>query len=105
MLVPPSAPTKVLGRQIVSTFRAVDMYRDAVVVLVETGQRVTPTNVGVVFGGPLGKHLNEPALLDGNHEQLGAGHQREVQREAREHRARSGCGGSAVPVSTPYRPR
>ena len=51
---------KVLGRQIVGTVQAGDMHRDAVVVLVETGHDVTPTNVHVVFAGPLGEHPNEP---------------------------------------------
>ena len=42
---------KVLGRQIVSTIRTGDMYRDAVVMLVKTRQGVTPTNVCAVFAG------------------------------------------------------
>ena len=61
------------------------MYRDAVVVLVETGQDVAPTNVRAVFASPLGKHLNKPPLLNGDHEQLGFGHHREIQCKAREH--------------------
>ena len=81
---------KVLRRQVVGTVRSGDMYRDAVVVLVETGQDVTPTNVSVVFAGPLGKHLNKPPLLNGDHEQLRFGHHREIQWKACEHRARSG---------------
>lgn len=76
---------KVLGRQIVGTVRSGDMHRDAVVVLVETGHDVTPTNVRVVFAGPLGKHLNKHPLLNGDHEQLGFGHHREIQCKAREH--------------------
>lgn len=66
------------------------MHRDAVVVLIETGQGVTPPNVRLVFAGPFGKHLNEPPLLNGDHEQLGVRHRRKLQREAREHRVRSG---------------
>jgi hypothetical protein len=62
---------EVLRRQIVGTVRAGDMYRDAVIVLVETGQGVTPTNVRAVFGGPFGKHLNESPLLNRDYEQLG----------------------------------
>ena len=76
---------KVIGRQIVGTVRSDDMYRDAVVVLVDTGQDVAPTNVRVVSASPLGKHLNKPPLLNGNHEQLGFGHHREIQCKAREH--------------------
>ena len=51
----------------------------------ETGQEVAPTNVRVVSASPLGKHLNKPPLLNGDHEQLGFGHHREIQCKAREH--------------------
>jgi hypothetical protein len=80
---------EVLGGQIVGAIRAGDMDGDAVVVVVETGQGVTPTNVHVVFGCPLGKHMDQPALLNGDHEELGVGHRREIQWEARKHRPRS----------------
>ena len=65
---------EVLGGQIVGAVGAGDMDGDAVVVVVETGQGVTPTNVHVVFGCPLGKHMDQPALLNGDHEELGVGH-------------------------------
>ena len=55
---------KVLGRQIVGTIRAGDMQRDAVVVLVEASQGMTPTYVHLVFAGSVDKHLNEPPLLN-----------------------------------------
>ena len=61
------------------------MYRDAVVVLVETRQSVTPTHVRLVFASPLGKHLNKPLLLNGDGEQLRAGNRCEIQRKAPEH--------------------
>lgn len=76
---------KVFRRQIVGTVWAGDMDRDAAVVLVETGQGMTPTNVGLLFAGPFGEHLNEAALLNRDDEQLAAWDRREVQWKAGEY--------------------
>ena len=65
---------EVLGGQIVRAVRPGDMHRHGVVVLVETRQGMTPTNVCVVFAGPLGKHQDEALLLYGDGEQLGVRH-------------------------------
>ena len=51
---------EVLGPQIVGTVRPGDMHGDAVFVLIETGHDMAPTDLRVVFLGPLDEHLNSP---------------------------------------------
>ena len=58
---------------------------DAVCPLIKTREPVTPANDDAVFAGSLGKNLNEPGLLDGNHERLGIGNSGQIQTHGREH--------------------
>ena len=97
---------KVLRRQIVGAIRAGDMYRDAVVVLVETRQSVTPTHVRLVFAGPLGKHLQQaPAVVRGSVNSCEPGTDVRSKGKPANIERGAGFGGSAVPVSTLFRPR
>jgi len=66
-----SAADEVLCRQIVGTVRAGDMYRDAVVVLVETDQGVTPRDVRVVFRRPVRQAPERVPVVERDFEQLG----------------------------------
>jgi hypothetical protein len=79
---------EILRRQLVGAVRVGDVDRDTVGVLVEANQPVTPTDIGIVFNGPVGEHLHKPGLLDGKHKGLGIRHQRLIQRKGGEHRTR-----------------
>ena len=80
---------QVLGHQLVGTIRTGHLNGDAVVMLIETRQRVPPSNIDVVFAGPLRQHLDQPGLLNRQQEHLGIRRQREIQRKRREHGPRS----------------
>src|SRR6202012_4086105 len=76
---------EVLGRQVVGAVGAGDVDRDVVITLFETGQGVTPTDVGGVVVGPSAERLDKALLLYRDDEQLGVRHRRELQWKARKH--------------------